>query len=543
MSWSQGAVVPTYRVHVDFSLLGLNSWTKPRLTYRAKLQAPIHFRCGPRRGAGGCKHQGVRVEQVKGRRRHRPPGAAEEDRRAVTQRSGRVLAGLRRLLQEMEEPQDAPRHHPIVVLSRESGPPNRASFRVVYEPHTYTHTHTCTNKRLIHPSLQDFAFYGLGLNNILVLNAIGYASGPDLFTQLLRSAVGTVILSVAGSLPGYLVAILTIDTVGRRALQVLGFLVLTILFCVLGFAPADALSPPARLALYAAAQFFFDLGPNTTTFVVPAECFPTRYRAAAHGLSAAAGKLGAIAAQLVSIPLLTSSSSSAIDADASSSSASPDYSPRLAELMRLFALFMLCGTVVSLALVPETKGLTLEELAGEPPTSYDAGRNGSVSLAPADALATRRRGRQRWRRLLVNPFLGGKPAGFAYPRAPAAGEGRGGWWSRSARGEASMYAVGGGGGSGGDVEMAADSKPMPVRHKGGWWRRRRHHGGPGENMSRNRGMSMNSTSSSTRVFRESADVARPSTVSVPKWNAGWGRVDRGAAPDNIHLHDVGGLID
>lgn len=345
-----------------------------------------------------------------------------------------------------------------------------------------------------------------------------------------------IILSVAGSLPGYLVAILTIDTVGRRALQILGFIVLTILFCILGFAPAGALSPPARLALYAAAQFFFDLGPNTTTFIVPAECFPTRYRAAAHGLSAAAGKLGAIAAQLVSIPLLTATTTAA---NASSTSSSEDYSTRLAELMRLFALFMLCGTVVSLLLVPETKGLTLEELAGEPPTSYDAGRNGSVSLTSGSAVAMRPVGRQRWRRLLVNPFLGGKPAGFAYPRAPA---GEGGWWNKSARGETSMYAVGGGG-SGGDLEMAADSKPMPARPEGGWWRRRRRHHGSAMNASRNRGAGLNSASSSTRAFRESVDVVRPDTVPVPGWNAGWGRIDRGVAPGNIHLHDMGGLID
>jgi len=36
------------------------------------------------------------------------------------------------------------------------------------------------------------------------------------------------------------------------------------------------------------------LGPNTTTFVVPAEVFHTRYRATLHGVSAAFGKLGAV---------------------------------------------------------------------------------------------------------------------------------------------------------------------------------------------------------------------------------------------------------
>jgi hypothetical protein len=40
--------------------------------------------------------------------------------------------------------------------------------------------------------------------------------------------------------------------------------------------------------------FFSNFGPNTTTYVVPGEIFPTAIRATCHGLSAAAGKLGAI---------------------------------------------------------------------------------------------------------------------------------------------------------------------------------------------------------------------------------------------------------
>lgn len=43
-------------------------------------------------------------------------------------------------------------------------------------------------------------------------------------------------------------------------------------------------------------QFFFNFGPNVTTFVLPAEVFPTRHRAKAHGIASASGKLGAIIA-------------------------------------------------------------------------------------------------------------------------------------------------------------------------------------------------------------------------------------------------------
>ena len=50
--------------------------------------------------------------------------------------------------------------------------------------------------------------------------------------------------------------------------------------------------------IYCLANFFQNFGPNTTTFVIPGEAFPTRYRATAHGISAASGKLGAIIAQV-----------------------------------------------------------------------------------------------------------------------------------------------------------------------------------------------------------------------------------------------------
>ena len=54
----------------------------------------------------------------------------------------------------------------------------------------------------------------------------------------------------------------------------------------------------AFVFLYCLANFFQNFGPNVTTFVVPGEAFPTRYRSTAHGISAASGKLGAVVAQV-----------------------------------------------------------------------------------------------------------------------------------------------------------------------------------------------------------------------------------------------------
>jgi hypothetical protein len=48
------------------------------------------------------------------------------------------------------------------------------------------------------------------------------------------------------------------------------------------------------IVLYALTFFSANLGPNTTTFILPAELFPARFRSTCHGISAAAGKVGAL---------------------------------------------------------------------------------------------------------------------------------------------------------------------------------------------------------------------------------------------------------
>lgn len=48
------------------------------------------------------------------------------------------------------------------------------------------------------------------------------------------------------------------------------------------------------MVMFTLSQFTLNIGPNATTFLIPAEVFPTRVRGTAHGISAAAGKCGAV---------------------------------------------------------------------------------------------------------------------------------------------------------------------------------------------------------------------------------------------------------
>ncbi|CAN9139204.1 unnamed protein product [Alternaria alternata] len=198
--------------------------------------------------------------------------------------------------------------------------------------------------------LLDVAFYGLGLNSSTVLQAIGYASGTTLYEKLYNLAAGNAILVCAGAIPGYWLAVATIDTVGRKTLQLAGFTILTILFIVWGFAYKH-LSHHAMLAIYVLIQLFFNWGPNTTTFIVPGECFPTRYRSTSHGISAGSGKIGSIIAQGAIAPLRTRGHVTKENAN-----------PWLNHVMQIFSAFMFAGIFTTL-LIPETKRRTLEDLA------------------------------------------------------------------------------------------------------------------------------------------------------------------------------------
>ncbi|KAF2835889.1 MFS transporter [Patellaria atrata CBS 101060] len=209
--------------------------------------------------------------------------------------------------------------------------------------------------------LLDVAFYGLGLNNSIILRQIGYSKGNDVYRVFYNNAVGNLILVCAGAIPGYWVTVATVDTIGRKPIQIMGFVLLTVLFCIIGFG-YHHIGEKGLFACYVLSQFFFNFGPNATTFIVPGECFPTRYRSSSHGISAASGKVGAIIAQVLIGPLRTRG------APPGSSD-----SPWLNHVMQIYSVFMFAGIFTSF-LIPETKRKTLEQLAGEVPGTpeYDA---------------------------------------------------------------------------------------------------------------------------------------------------------------------------
>jgi hypothetical protein len=76
---------------------------------------------------------------------------------------------------------------------------------------------------------------------------------------LYNVAAGNIILVCAGSIPGYWTTVALVDTVGRKPIQMLGFVALTILFLVWGFDYNNIAAGP-MLGIYVLAQFFFNFG-------------------------------------------------------------------------------------------------------------------------------------------------------------------------------------------------------------------------------------------------------------------------------------------
>jgi MFS family permease len=150
--------------------------------------------------------------------------------------------------------------------------------------------------------LWDVAFYGNKLFQSAFLLSLTAGSSVDAdegkSDLVLFAAAATANAAVA--LAGYVAAAFIIDhpAVGRQRLQQWGFLVTGSLFVCVGLW-LNFLPTPALIALYFLSSFFGQLGPNATTFIIPAEIFPTKQRTLCHGIAAASGKMGALAAAVV----------------------------------------------------------------------------------------------------------------------------------------------------------------------------------------------------------------------------------------------------
>lgn len=177
----------------------------------------------------------------------------------------------------------------------------------------------------------DIAVYGIGMYTPTILQALG-------FKDPIQSIIGTAILDTFGII-GFILAIIFIDRVGRLRLQILGFLGMGLSLLLLGLTNGSSIL--LLLVLFAIFQISENAGPNTTTWVVATELFPTRLRGTAQGSSAAISRVGAITGVFI-LPLITQI-----------------YGEYAAITVVSLAAF--AGLIATLILGEETKSLSLED--------------------------------------------------------------------------------------------------------------------------------------------------------------------------------------
>ncbi|KAF1935962.1 MFS general substrate transporter [Clathrospora elynae] len=211
----------------------------------------------------------------------------------------------------------------------------------------------------------DFAFYGLGLSSPRIVNHIWEdptkEDAKSVYQTLSDNSKHTLVMVSVGTVVGGLLMVKIVKYVSPKVIQFWGFLVLFVLFIATGSAWPKLIAVDTNrsgvIVLYVLSNMAFNLGPNVTTFIIPAEIFPTRYRCTCHGIAAASGKLGS---WIVQVYLAY-----AFQSDGADFTNEREHFGRVLQVM---SAFMIAGAVTTHFLVPETRGhdnksRTLEVLA------------------------------------------------------------------------------------------------------------------------------------------------------------------------------------
>ena len=195
--------------------------------------------------------------------------------------------------------------------------------------------------------LQDISTYGIGIfTPIIIAAAFGAEAQEHNLSAVIHNdllgAKGTALVDI-GFLVGIAFAIWLSDKLGRIPLQIAGFI-----GCSLGLliAAAGNFNGANNIVVIGVGFFLFqfmtNLGPNSQTYLIAGEVFPTKIRGVGAGFAAACGKVGAVITAFFFPALL-----SGFGAD---------------RLLPLLALTSLIGAWITWLYRVETKGVNLETI-------------------------------------------------------------------------------------------------------------------------------------------------------------------------------------
>lgn len=206
------------------------------------------------------------------------------------------------------------------------------------------------------------------IDGIVITNGLfpgNHTIATPLIHQVLENNMLHAIYTVSiASITGSILMIAFIDHFDRKTLLTTTFFIVGLVLIVVSTSFKSLFQNDLHVILimfWVIISFLFSFGPNTLTFIIPAEIFPTRYRCTFYGIAAASGKLGAVLVQIVL--LTTPSIGRANSAD-------------IRWLLLGFAFCMLLGAAVSHYTIPHVQkrgarsrfeDLPLEELPPREP--------------------------------------------------------------------------------------------------------------------------------------------------------------------------------
>ncbi|KAH6809010.1 phosphate transporter 1 [Perilla frutescens var. frutescens] len=210
--------------------------------------------------------------------------------------------------------------------------------------------------------LLDIAFYSQNLFQKDVFSAIGWippAKTMNAIHEVYKISKAQTLIALCSTVPGYWFTVAFIDIMGRFAIQLMGFFFMTAFMFAIAI-PYDHWKEKNHIGfvvMYGFTFFFANFGPNATTFVVPAEIFPARLRSTCHGISAAAGKAGAIVGAYGFLY-------AAQNTDKAKADAGYPAGIGIKNSLIVLGCINLLGMICTFA-VPESKGKSLEEASQE----------------------------------------------------------------------------------------------------------------------------------------------------------------------------------
>ena len=163
----------------------------------------------------------------------------------------------------------------------------------------------------------------------------------------IQGLAASTIVFIVFAAPFYWLAAFSMDKLGRKFIQIMGFLGMAVCYLIISLTSFGGyeLIPAMFILVFGLSYVFVEFGANTTTFVYSSEVFPTPIRGMGGGISAGTGKLGAFFGTLL-FPFLM-------------------VAIKVQGTFMVLVIISFLGAILTVFTLPETKEMSLRDAAEE----------------------------------------------------------------------------------------------------------------------------------------------------------------------------------